>query len=433
MDDSRRFVAALTLVVTLIGSIDSLLAQTDESPRVARLVKTLGSDEFAARRAADLELLKLGPESRRQLEDAARSADPEIRLRALNLLERISVVRLWEPGKISLQATDDKVDRLLAMCAEQTGNHVFVGDPYSEFINGPVTVQLQEKPYWQALDELASLTGNHVRPHYDSRMAGVVIATGAAGKYPTAYAGPVRAQITSARRVFIEEFDYEQPSSEVTHTFQLNLQMMWEDRFRLAAYGAQPEVVEAITDTGVAVGGPPATSSGWNIASSSTRQVSANLRLNPPPVSARKLSVLRLKWSLVALGEMAIADIESPAMNSESHHDGLTLKVLAFERQPTGRVELTLVASRNLAVPDPPDILFQENVIELLDSQGKAFRQQSQNHSLTERGVEFRLAFLGENAGATPAKLRFTYPKLRSRRDLEIVFRDVPLPVQHPE
>lgn len=433
MDDSRRFVAALTLVVAFAGAVDSILAQTDESPRVARLVKTLGSDEFAARRAADRELLKLGPEGRQQLEDAASAADPEIRLRALNLLERIAVVRLWEPGRISLQVTDNKVDHVFAKLAEQTGNHVFVGEPFGEFVNVPVTVELQEKPYWQALDELAMLTGNHVRPHYDSRMAGVVIAAGAAGKYPTAYAGPVRAQITSARRVFIEEFDYEQPASDVTHTFQLNLQMMWEDRFRLAAYGAQPEVVEAITDTGVAVAGPPATSSGWNIASSSTRQVTASLKLNPPPASAKQLSVLRLKWSLVALGEMANADIESPATGSELHRDGLTLKVIAFERQPTGRVELTLLASRNLAVPDPPDVLFQENVIELLDPQGKPFRQQSQNHSLTDRGVEFRLAFLGENASMAPARLRFTYPKLRSRRDLEIVFRDVPLPVERPE
>ena len=433
MDDSRAFRTALFAVSLFAGSLSAIAQPPEDAPRVARLVKTLGADEFTARRAADQELLKLGPEGRRQLEEAAASTDPEIRLRALNLLERIAVVRLWEPTNVTIKATDDKVSSVLTACAQQTGNHVFVGDPYGEFTNLPVSVDFREKQYWPALDELARLTGNHVRVHYDSRMPGVVVAAGASGKYPTAYAGPVRAQITSARRVFIEELDYEQFNSEITHTFQLNLQMMWEDRFRLVAYGAQPEVIEAKTDTGVTINGPQPSAGGWNVASTSTRQVTASLRLNPPPAAATKLSMLRLKWGLVALGDMAIADLADPKPNAELHHEGLTLKVVSCDRQPTGRVELTLLVSRDIAVPDPPEILFQENVIELLDPQGRPLRPQSQSHTLTDRGVEFRLAFLGDSASAVPAKLRFAYPKLRSRRDLEIVFRDVPLPVEQPE
>ena len=39
--------------------------------------------------------------------------------------------------------------------------------------------------------------------------------------------------VTHARRVFAEELDYEQLEAEQSHTFQLDLQAMWEDRFRL--------------------------------------------------------------------------------------------------------------------------------------------------------------------------------------------------------
>ena len=433
MDDSRASHAALVAIVGLFG-IASVRAQApDSAPHVARLVKTLGAEDFAARRAADLELLKMGREGHRQLEAAAASSDPEIRLRALNLLERIAAIRLWEPTRVTLKAEGEKASNVLAACAEQTGNHVFFGDPFGEFTNALVSIDCQEKPYWQALDLLAAQTGNHLRVHYDTRMPGIAVAAGRPGNYPTAYSGPVRAQITRARRDFVEEFDYERLTSEVTHTFQLNLQMMWEDRFRLVAYGALPELVEAKTDTGVAVSGPQSTSGGWNVASSGTRQVSASLRLNPPPVSATKLSVLRLKWSLVALGDMAVAELDNPTAKSESHHDGLSLCVLALDRQANGRVELTLLVSRNIAVPDPPEILFQENEIELLDPNGRSLRSQSQSHTLTDRGAEFRLTFLGDSPGAVPAKLRVKYPKIRSRRDLEIVFHDVPLPREPPE
>ena len=427
MDDSR--VLRAVLLSAALSCTTPLFAQpSDDTPRVARLVKSLGADDYAARRAADLELLRLGDDGRRQLEAAAKSEDPEVRLRALNLLERIAVVRLWEPTSITIEAAEQKVSTVFAACSQQTGNHIFVGNPYGDFTDAVVSVRFQDKPYWQALDALARQTGNRLRVHYDSRMSGVVVAKGVAGDFPTAYSGPVRAQIISARRAFSEELDYEDASSEVTHTFQLNLQLMWEDRFRLVAYGAQPEVVEARTDTGVHVSGPPAASEGWNVASPSTRQVTASLKLNPPPAAANKLSLLRLRWNMIALGEMTSILLDHPRAKSELHREGVSLAILAFERQLTGRIEMTVLVSRSTTIPGPPEILFQENTIELLDAEGRALKQQSQHHTLTERGVEFRLAFQGDSA-SEPAQLRFTYPRIRSRRNLEIIFRDVPLPL----
>jgi len=249
----------------------------EDPPRVARLVKTLGNDNYQARRAADLELLELGDEGRRQLEEAAQSPDLEVRLRALNLLERIAVTQLWEPTMVTLSAKEAKLTDILAQSGQQTGNHIFVGDPYGEFTNKPVTYRAEKKPYWQVLDDLARLTGNRVRTHYDTRMPGVVFASGNAAKYPTAYAGPLRVQVTSARRTFSEDLDYEQIASDVSHSFQLNVQMLWEDRFRLVAYNSQPEIVEAKTDTGVAVVAPSSSFGGWNVVSPGTRQISASI------------------------------------------------------------------------------------------------------------------------------------------------------------
>src|SRR5690606_4691770 len=99
----------------------------------------------------------------------------------------------------------------------------------------------------------------------------------------------------SARRVFSEELDYEDHSSEVAHSFQLNLQMTWEDRFRLVAYRSQPELVTAITNTGVELSATQPAGSGWNVAGAGTRQLTMNLRLHPPSTEAIRLDRMVLR------------------------------------------------------------------------------------------------------------------------------------------
>jgi hypothetical protein len=209
--------------------------------------------------------------------------------------------------------------------------------------------------------------------------------------------------------------------------------MLWEDRFRLAAYGTEPEVVEAKTDTGVTLGVPQSSAGGWNVASPGTRQLSATLKLNPPPTTASKLSQLRLKWNLVALGDMAIAEVSNPAANVELHQDGFYLKILAYDRQANGRIEMRLLIAREIAAPDPPEIQFQENTIELLAADTEPLKCQSQTHTLTDAGVEFHLTFNANRNPSTPESLRVIYPRFRSRRNLEITFTDVPLPSKRPD
>lgn len=433
--DRLRVVGPLLTTMLVVSLYACLVSaqQNDAAPRVARLVRELGADDYGTRRAADLELLSLGAESLEQLRLAAKSTDLEVRLRAENILQRIAVARLWEPATITLKADAESLGKLLAQCAQQTGNHVCAGDPYGEFLNERTTVAYDRVPFWQVLDELAKSSGNLVRPHYDTRLPGVVMVKGKSPEYPTAYAGPVRAQITSAKRVFSENLDYETLASDVDHTFQLNLQMTWEDRVQLAAYATQPEVVSAKTDSGEELAIPQNAFDGWNVMSNNTRQLSASLKLTPPAAQATKLANLRLRWPLVALGEMETVEIDELAANKSVELDGIAVKVVALSRQPTGRVEMSLIVARNLPIPNPPDVLFQENLIELLDAQGRTLRQQNQFHSLGERGVEFRLSYVADSADQIPTKLRVTYPKIRSRRDLEIVFNDVPLPVARPE
>src|SRR5262249_25126034 len=147
----------------------------------------------------------------------------------------------------------EPASKVLQALATQSGNKIHIGDPYGHFAEAALDVDYDKLSYWEAVDDICNRTGNRIRPHYDMHTPGIVVSSGSQGKYPRAYGGPVRAQITGARRVFIEEVNYEEQKAELTHSFQVHLQFTWEDRFRIVGYAAQPELVQAITDNGVNV------------------------------------------------------------------------------------------------------------------------------------------------------------------------------------
>lgn len=401
--------------------------------RIARLIRQLGSATYRERREATQELAALGLESREQLEAAARDDDPEIRLRAKELLTQLKIRQLWSASQVRLPAGKSPASSLLKALAEQTGNRVLMGDQYGSFHEHDVVLEATPDGFWQTIDEIGRQSGNRVRPHYDTRQPGLVVVAGPVGKFPVAYVGPIRAQITSARRVFTEELDYEDFDSELTHTFQLNLQMMWEDRFRLVAYRSQPELALARTDTGVELSSTQPSASGWNVAGGGTRQITMSLRLHPPSTAASHLETLKLRWGLIAVGDMATLEVAHLESTEPHFQDDVELVVESLQTGPGSRCELSLALIRDLVVPEPQEVLFQETEVELFDAEGRAFRKQGQTNSLSELGAKLKLTFQGESNDSQPKTLRLVYPRLRSQQDVEIEFRQVPLPVGKPE
>ncbi|HEV3137392.1 MAG TPA: hypothetical protein VGZ26_05800 [Pirellulales bacterium] len=423
------------LAVLLFLSAHALRADPPDRQeiRVARLIRQLGADDFAQRQQADDQLAKLGQSSRAPLEEAISDEDLEVRLRAKRLLDRLKLEDLWAASTVQVQVHGEPASKILASIATQSGNHIHVGDPYGSFSEVPLDLNFAAMNYWQAVDEICGKTGNRIRPHYDMHTPGVVVSTGAQGSFPRAYGGPVRAQITGATRVFIEALNYEEQKAELTHSFQISLQFMWEDRFHIVGYSAQPELIEAVTDNKIVISSAQAAGGGWNATSRGLRQVSASLKLNPVPVSAKAFEVFKIKWGLIAVGEPATLDIPRVEPEKLYCQDDLALKIEAIEKQPAANYIVSLNVVRDLAMPDPQEVVFQEYEAELADGQGRAFRLQSQTHSLTDRGVQLKLTFTGESADSEPKSLKLHYPRLRARRDVELVFRNVPLPVGKPE
>jgi hypothetical protein len=428
--------AARTVCLTGVVLAAAARGRAQEPPtevRVARLIRDLGSESFIERERATAELKLLGPATRRQLEEASASDDAEVRAQAALLLKQLRLADLWAPALVSCQAQGAQAGSILASLAEQSGNRLLVGDQYGAFHDAPVNLDHAEVPFWQVLDDLCRQTGNQVRHHYDSRSPGLVVVQGDPGQFPVAYAGPVRSQIVSARRVFIEEMNYDTLKSEITHTFQFNLQMMWEDRFRLVAYRSQPDLISAVAEGGAELAAAQPAGSGWNVAGAGTLQLAMNLRIQPPSTQARKLDRLRLAWGLIAVGDMRTLEVSDLSSQAPHFQDDLELVVESVQERPGARYEVSVLVNRDLIIPQPQEILFQENNFELFDAEGRPFRKQGQTNSLTDQGARIRFTFAGETPASVPRVLRLMYPRLRAQHDLAIEFQGVPLPVGQPE
>lgn len=436
----RRRCVVWAVVLPPVLSVAVLLSTTRlsaEPPggdvRIASLIHQLGSADYIERTQANENLAEVGSAARAQLEAAARDQDAEIRLRAKELLARLKVQELWSASPLCMEAGTMTVSKLFNSLGTLSGNRILMGDQYGSFHEQDIACAAEGATFWQWIDDVCKRSGNRVRPHYDTRQPGLVVIAGAATKFPVAYAGPVRAQITTARRVFTEELDYENLSSELSHTFQLGVQMMWEDRFRLVAYRSQPDLVAAVADNGLRLAASQSSGNGWNVAGSGTRQLTTSLRLQPPSTAAKELDTLELKWGLIAVGDMVSLDVTNLTSTEPHFQDDVELVVESMTQGPGARCELTVSVLRELVIPEPQDVLFQENEIELIDAQGRPYRKQGQSNSLSETGAKMKVTFLGESSDSVPRTLKFIYPRIRSERELSIVFRHVPLPVGKPE
>lgn len=438
---ATRFTFALFLFSTAAPGLAQQAAPVEavsagrpqEVEHVASLVRDLGHDDYRIRAAADEQLAKLGPSAGGELAKISADADPEVRLRAKELLKRIKLEQLWQASRFTYLDVGKPTSKALAAIAEQTGNHLLLGDQYGNFEDKPLVEPLVNQDYWPALDEICRRTHNKIRPHYDTREPALVVTAGQAGKFPIAYSGAIRAQITSARRAYTEEIDFETTKSDRTHTFQINLQMMWEDRFRLVAYRAQPELVLARTNTGLDIAATQPGTSSWNVAGGGTRQLTMNLKLHPPATAAAKLETLSLKWGVIAVGDMATLTVTDLEKRKPHYQDDVELRIEQVEQSAGQRCELGLLVLRDLVLGDPQEAFFQECEIELLDQNKMPYRKQGQNNSYESDGARIKLTYIAESADSKPTTLRFGYPRIRSQRDVVITFKDVPLPNGRPE
>ncbi|MEX2139078.1 MAG: hypothetical protein WD894_07450 [Pirellulales bacterium] len=423
----------LTAILYLVLRGHTVADEPRATPRVARLVKQLGSERYSERATASSELAKLGTSARVQLEAAAQSPDPEVRMRAGELLAQIRALDLWTPSVIDCRVQDQPVSRVVALLAEQSGNHIRLSDLNGKYNDRQVSINFPVGTFWQVLDETCRQSSNRIRCHYDTREAGFLLMAGAASIAPTAYAGPCRAQITRLMRTFSDRLDFGEDGPQRLHAFDIDVQMIWEDRFRLVGFRSNPVVVEATTSTGETLTPVQGVAGNWQACAPSTKQLQSRLGLSPPPVAAHELDRLTLRWSLMAIGEMRQLVMNELIEDRRAARDGVEAVIDSIDRHDRDRVEIACVVSRDISLPEPAEIVFQEYRLDLHDAEGRAWRNQGSSFLLTDRGVQVRTTFLRDGEQEQPKSLVVHYPGVRSQRDVDFTFLKVPLPRSRPE
>ena len=229
---------------------------------------------------------------------------------------------------------------------------------------------------------------------------------------PTAYEGPFRAHIMRLVRSFSDRLDFGDDGPQCVHAFDLDVQLMWEDRFRLVAFRTNPVVVEATTSTGESLTPVQGVAGNWQACTTSTKQLQSRISLSPPPVAARELDRLTLRWSLMAIGEIRQVVIDDLSQKRKSSRDGVELTIDAVDRRDRDRCEVACIVSRDIALPDPAEITFQEYRLDMQDSQGRAWRSsQSPSFLLTDRGVQVA-TFVRDGEEGEPKSIVLHYPGL---------------------
>jgi hypothetical protein len=425
---------AVAPLIPVAGQDPAAEATNAERIRIARLIKDLGSPSYAARESANAALEKVGAAGRVELEAAARSSDPEIRMRAGRLLKELKIQQLWQGSPVNIVADKVQASEIVNVLARQTGNNLSVGDQYGTFQESEVAVDYQATTFWEAVDDLCRKSGNRVRTRYGSSVPGTVFVSGDIGQYPVAYAGPVRAQITGAKRVFMEEYDYEDRTSETTHTFQFTMLVSWENRFRVVAHHTNLQIAAVTANVPAKMFGLRSSDGGWQVVENTAQQFSTTIRLQPPPQAATQLDELTLLWDVIAIGDPAMLVVEDFASDTVHRQDNLNLKIQQMSGTSETRWEMVIEVSRDLIVPDPEEILFLENTFQMFGANGEPFELRGTSRlGITDGVAKLKLTFVAPSAEIAPAQFMVHYPRIRDRRSLPITFRNVPLPTGKPE
>jgi hypothetical protein len=152
-----RLPAALPLLL-LAGA-----AWAADPPDYGRLVERLGHADFRVRDDAARALADAGVRAVPALRKGLAHPDPEVRRRAGELLPAIETAALLAPRRVTLKVDRKPLRDVFAEMTRQTGF------PIEHWATDPATVysfDLNDLPFWEALDRVCQATGLALQPGY---------------------------------------------------------------------------------------------------------------------------------------------------------------------------------------------------------------------------------------------------------------------------
>ncbi|WP_435007692.1 hypothetical protein P12x_004957 [Tundrisphaera lichenicola] len=403
--------------------------------RVSQLVERLESPKVETRAAAEKSLIDLGPRALPLIPLAGDAKKPD-------LAERIERVRakLQEmdeqtnlgASKVTLQGQGIRLTEAIKALQTQTGNVVEdLREAFGEEATNPaLDLDIQDKPFFEALDIVAEKAGVAINPYTGDGTLGLTAGAMAGSTMPKSerpmvlYTGPFR--------IHFKQLGAIRDFAAGTGTATATLDVLWEPRLRPMLLSLKNEDLAIVDDQGKPI--PPQVSQETNETGlrAGNCAVEVNLNLTAPERSAKKISSLKVKGAVTVPSGMRTFQFPSLAGTNVTQKQGDVSVTL----ESTEVQEQVWIVALSVAFPgDGPAFesyrqgLFN-NRTWLQKPDGSRFEQNGGFNSSGSSGGKMGFEYMFVDAPGKPADHMLVYetPAKVVTIPLEFEFKDVPLP-----
>lgn len=444
---SGRTIWVLALVLT---------AASHAQEPADRLVSQLGAPRFIDREQAARDLVALGSPALPALRRARQSPDPEIRDRALPLIQRIYFAQAIAPTRVALDFRDRPLQEVLRALEARSGIPIWLDPRAGKAVAArPITLESAHPlPFWEAIDRLVveARLRSDLRPVSREGTGGVrptlVLEEAGDRLAPAVNWGPFRLKLQSLverRELNLDPAARPMGDEPPPPSWMLSgrLHLLAEPRLSVDRAGAVRLKI-ATDDQGRSL--LPETPSPHDAGSDLENLVHrAEFSKNPEmavpltfsPSGSRLGRSFRLEGVLpVAVVAMSPDATEIPlagAVGKTFETDDLAITIVAVGPRPEdGRTVLDLAVRSLLPMAEDGSApaaasMLVDRQIELRDDRGRALPIFMQRAEAEGPALRFRVVVLPTPEGGEPVSLRYR-SLLRGVVEVPFRFRDVPLP-----
>lgn len=400
-----------------------------------QLIAQLGAKEYRAREAAARALAQRGEGALPAMRFALSTADPEIRRRLRQLIDRVEREGLLRPKLVTLHVEQKAVGKVFEELAQQTGYTLTCQQGDAQL----VTFDCENVPFWQAIDQVCRQSGHGLQPYYDTN-AGLQFSKLSRPILHVQYSGPFRISAGSFNWNKTVDLNAQPQTNPLARpgteslTFMFNV--IGEPKTPLMSLG-QPRVIQAVDEAGNSLAPPQ--NRGYEAGYHNYYYGYRN-PLHQSQVQllghggARTLQSLRISLPITFLAE------QRPEITVEH-----VLKVknqkfespqVAFEidevKEVGKQVHIRATARRN-GSENQHDYTWTNSLgqrVELFDESGNKFRADGFNwDSGTPTAVTGTFQFSEQGNAKVGKAAKFVYYNwITSQTQLDFEFRDLPLP-----
>lgn len=413
----------------------------DANRKSDELIRDLSSPDYRLRERAGRELARRGETVLADLRATlATTEDAEVSRRIGVLVRKMEYDKLVAPKRVTLNLKEKPLKEAVETIAKQTGYRI---DFNSSRAGTAYTFELNDVPFWQAIDSVANAGGLNVYPEYDDE--GALRAYEQDSYNPhVAYSGPFRflaTNINSNRNIQLSGLNRRGANRNQNEYINLNFQIQSEPKTPILGT-TFTELISAVDDTGTSMAPPPndpnySSRSGYYSGGYRGYNVYASMNLYrggkgatiaksiKGKVGVQMLAGTRPEISIASpvgiknkkvVGRTVEIDIESLAENQEQYTLSITVKKLG-------------------ANGNEHDYTWSNNVwqkLELHDEKGQKLRNYgANNQNNTPNVVQMSMTFSREERnGKKPGKpVKLLYNEwLTAVTEVPFEFKDIPLP-----